>query len=305
MTRFPALAALLRSSRAPNPPVTASAADTVSVSQVPPALPCRRGATRRPGRHDLVPRERLRVGNAGRAPARRTRATRATTSSRSRRCNDERRVVIYDQLGAGKSDHVTDTTLFTIRALRRGARLPRAATSATRAGTCSATRGAPSSASSTTAPIPIGSRVSRSRARHSTCPPGKRTCRRMIATLSDSAQRAIKAREADGNFAAPDYQAANGEFMAQVRGARPPGPDLDSTLSSYNEAHLRSHVRPQRVHHHRNAQDLQRNRIPQGRAGAPALHRGRIRRSASADHPEAGCARPRRAGRRHSRLRPT
>ncbi len=27
---------------------------------------------------------------------------------------DERPVIIYDQLGAGKSDHVTDTTLFTV-----------------------------------------------------------------------------------------------------------------------------------------------------------------------------------------------
>ena len=67
-------------------------------------------------------------------------------------------------------------------------------------------------------------------------PTWEKNVRRMLTTLSDSAQRAIKTREAEGKFAAPDYQAANGEFMGKYVVRTPPGPDLDSTFTTYNEA---------------------------------------------------------------------
>jgi proline iminopeptidase len=149
--------------------------------------------------------------------------------------SDERPVVIYDQLGAGKSDRVTDTTLFTIPhfvaeldSLRAHLGYERWHVLGHSWGTILGLeyyRAHPDRvASLTLASAAID------------MPTWEKNVRRMIGTLSDSAQRAIKAREADGNFAAPDYQAANGEFMAKYVVRTAVGPDIDSTLGTYNPA---------------------------------------------------------------------
>jgi proline iminopeptidase len=148
--------------------------------------------------------------------------------------HDERPVVIYDQLGAGKSDRVTDTTLFNIPrfvaeldSLRAHLGYQRWHVLGHSWGTILGLeyyRAYPDRVASLTlasASIDI--------------PAWEKNVKHMITTLSDSSQRAIKRREADGNFAASDYQAANGEFMAKYVIKSAPGPDLDSTLSTFNE----------------------------------------------------------------------
>lgn len=57
-----------------------------------------------------------------------------------------------------------------------------------------------------------------------------------MGTLSDSAQRAIRVREQEGKFDAPDYQAALGEFYGKYVWRHPVEADLDSTMSTVNEA---------------------------------------------------------------------
>jgi proline iminopeptidase len=58
--------------------------------------------------------------------------------------------------------------------------------------------------------------------------------RELVATLPDSAQRAIKRAEATKNFEAPDYQAALGEFYGRYVWRHPVQADLDSTLQTIN-----------------------------------------------------------------------
>ena len=67
-------------------------------------------------------------------------------------------------------------------------------------------------------------------------PAWERNARRLVDTLSDSAQRAIRIREKQGRFDAPDYQAALEEFSGKYVWRHPVQADLDSTLKTVNEA---------------------------------------------------------------------
>ena len=67
-------------------------------------------------------------------------------------------------------------------------------------------------------------------------PTWERNARRLVATLSDSAQRAIRIREAQGRFDAPDYQAALNEFYGKYVWRHPVQADLDSTMTTFNAA---------------------------------------------------------------------
>ena len=66
-------------------------------------------------------------------------------------------------------------------------------------------------------------------------PTWERNARRLVGTLSDSAQRAIRVREAEHRFDAPDYQAAIGEFYGRYVWRHPVQADLDSVLATANE----------------------------------------------------------------------
>jgi proline-specific peptidase len=55
-----------------------------------------------------------------------------------------------------------------------------------------------------------------------------------VRTLSDSAQRAIRVREAEQNFEAPDYQRALEEFYGKYVWRHPVEADLDSTITTAN-----------------------------------------------------------------------
>jgi proline iminopeptidase len=148
---------------------------------------------------------------------------------------DDRPVVRYDQLGGGKSDRITDTTLFTIAHFVRELDSLRSYLGYAKVhllghswGTILALeyyRVHPEHVASLTlasAALDI--------------PTWERNARRLVGTLSDSAQRAISTREKQGRFDAPDYQAALGEFYGKYVWRHPVQADLDSLMSTVNEA---------------------------------------------------------------------
>ena len=234
MHRFQTAAAVLLVAACSRQAIDSPPADSVTVSQVPPALPTGEGRLAVQGGTIWY-----RVTGSGTAtPLVLLHGGPGYSSYYLKpleQLNDERPVVIYDQLGAGKSDHVTDTTLFTIPrfvaeldSLRAHLGYPRWHVLGHSWGTTLALeyyRAHPGRIASLTlasAALDI--------------PAWERNVKRMITTLSDSAQRAIRQREADGNFAAADYQAANAEFMSRYVVRAAPGPDLDSTLSTASMA---------------------------------------------------------------------
>jgi proline iminopeptidase len=148
---------------------------------------------------------------------------------------DDRMVIRYDQLGGGKSDKIADTTLFTIPhfvreldSLRAHFGCPMVHLMGHSWGTILAVEyyhAHPDHVASLT----LGSAAL-------DIPAWERNARRLVTTLSDSAQRAITLREAEGRFDAPDYQAALAEFYGKYVWRRPVQADLDSTLATVNEA---------------------------------------------------------------------
>ena len=235
MLRPSALAALIAASTAcGRGEYQSHGADTVSVSQVPLALPPGEGRLavsggsiwyRVSGSGDATPVVLLHGG-----PGYSSFYLKSLEA-----LHDERPVVIYDQLGAGKSDPVTDTTLFTVTRFVAELDALRARLGYERWHVLGHSWGTILGLEYYRAhPDRVASLILASAAID--MPTWEKNVRRMIATLSDSAQRAIKDREADGNFAAADYQAANMEFMGKYVMRAPPGPDLDSTLTTYNAA---------------------------------------------------------------------
>jgi len=147
---------------------------------------------------------------------------------------DDRPVIRYDQLGGGKSDKVADTTMFTIPhfvaeldSLRAALGMPTVHLVGHSWGTILAFeyyRAHPEHVVSLT----LGSAAL-------DIPTWERNARKLVTTLSDSSQRAIKTREAEKKFDAPDYQAAIGEFYGKYVWRHPVEADLDSTMKTANE----------------------------------------------------------------------
>ncbi len=147
----------------------------------------------------------------------------------------DRPVVRYDQLGGGKSDVTTDTTLFTIPhfveqldSLRRHLGLERFHLYGHSWGTMLAVeyyRAHPEAVAS----LVLASAALDARA-------WERHARELLATLPDSMVRAVHLREAEGAYDAPDYQAALEEFYGRYVWLRPVPADLDSTFATFNPA---------------------------------------------------------------------
>jgi len=145
----------------------------------------------------------------------------------------DRPVVRYDQLGAGKSDKTTDTAMFNIAhfvreldSLRSHLGYDRIHVVGHSWGTILGLeyyRAHPERVASLTLMSPALD-----------IPTWERNAKRMVKTLSDSAQKAIATREAEKNYDAPDYQKAVEEFYGKYVWRRPVQADLDSTLSSAN-----------------------------------------------------------------------
>lgn len=147
---------------------------------------------------------------------------------------DDRPVVRYDQLGGGKSDRISDTTLFTIDHFVRELDSLRAALGCGRVHLLGHSWGTILAFEYYRAhPEHVASLILASPALD--IPTWERNARRLVATLPDSSQRAIHTRESEGRFDAPDYQAALGEFYGRYVWRTPVPADLDSTFATVNE----------------------------------------------------------------------
>jgi proline iminopeptidase len=149
--------------------------------------------------------------------------------------NADRRIVRYDQLGGGKSDKITDTAMFNIAhfvreldSLRSHLGYEKVHLVGHSWGTILGLeyyRAHPEHVASVTLMSPALD-----------IPAWERNARRLVKTLSDSSQKVIAAREAEGKFDAPDYQASLGEFYGKYVWLRPVQADLDSLMSTANQA---------------------------------------------------------------------
>jgi len=147
---------------------------------------------------------------------------------------DDRMVVRYDQLGGGKSDTTSDTTLFTIPHFVAELDSLRSALGCEEVHLFGHSWGTILAVEYYRAhPDRVASMVLGSAALD--VPGWERNARRLVGTLSDSGQRAIRIREPEGRFDAPDYQAALGEFYDRYVWRHPVPADLDSTLATVNE----------------------------------------------------------------------
>ena len=147
------------------------------------------------------------------------------------RLSKDRPVIFYDQLGAGRSDRPTDTTLWQIPrfmaeldSLRAHLGLRKIHLLGHSWGTMLATDyllAKPTGVLSVILASPVIS-AARWEADADT----------LIATLPDSVQRAIATNEAAGTYSAPAYQAAVQAYYAQFL-TRRGGPEVDSTFANF------------------------------------------------------------------------
>jgi len=148
---------------------------------------------------------------------------------------DERPVIFYDQLGAGHSDHVTDTTLFTINrfvqelaTVRQALGLKEVHLLGHSWGTILGTEYV------LTKPEGVRSLILASPAL--SIPRWIHDADSLLTTLPDSVQAVIAKHEQAGTFADPEFQSAMmmfyGEFLAR---RQPWSPDIDSTFSQLNQ----------------------------------------------------------------------
>jgi proline-specific peptidase len=147
---------------------------------------------------------------------------------------DERPVVRYDQLGAGKSDGMTDTTKMNIPhfvaeldSLRAYLGYDKVHIVGHSWGTMLAMeyyRAHPEHVVS----LSLGGPVMN-------VPEYAAHAKALVKTLSDSAQQAIREGEASGKFDAPSYQHAMEEFYGKYVWLRPIPADLDSTMKMVNQ----------------------------------------------------------------------
>ena len=147
---------------------------------------------------------------------------------------DDRPVVRYDQLGSGKSDSLSDTTKFTIahfvaelEALRAHLGYDRVALLGHSWGTTLAVEYYRAH------PEHVASLILESAFLDAHT--WDRNTRKLVTTLSDSSQRAIKRREADHQYQSSDYQAASNEYFGRYIALHPVAADGDSIQSTMNE----------------------------------------------------------------------
>lgn len=147
---------------------------------------------------------------------------------------DERPVIRYDQLGAGRSDRATDATLFTIERYVAELESLRAALGVERMHVVGHSWGSqlafeyyrahPERVASLTLASPSLS-----------VPQWTRNARRLLATISEESQRVIAETEATADYDSPDYQRAVEEFYARYVWLRPVQADLDSSMAAFGQ----------------------------------------------------------------------
>jgi proline iminopeptidase len=144
---------------------------------------------------------------------------------------DERPVIFYDQLGAGHSDPITDTTLLTVdrfvaelAAVREALGLEEVHLLGHSWGTMLATDYL------LTQPAGVRSVIFASPA--ISIPRWLADADTLLMTMPDSIQQAVASHEADGTFDAPEYQAAMIAYYQQFLARKLPwSADIDSTFS--------------------------------------------------------------------------
>ena len=147
------------------------------------------------------------------------------------RLGDDRPVVFYDQLGAGRSDMPSDTTLWRIErfmaeldSVRSRLGLREIHLLGHSWGTMLATDYLLAGAEGVRSVVMASPALSVAL--------WERDADTLILTLPDSIQEAIRIHEADGNFESPAYQAAVTEFYARFLTLRG-GPEVDSTFAHF------------------------------------------------------------------------
>jgi proline iminopeptidase len=146
---------------------------------------------------------------------------------------NERTVIRYDQLGGGKSDRITDTTKFTIEHFVAELDSLRAALGIDRFHLVGHSWGTILGIEYYRAhPDRVVSLTLASAALD--IPAWERNARRLVKTLSDTAQQAIAKGEAEHAFETPGYQAALQEFYGRYVWRRPVAADLDSMFATVN-----------------------------------------------------------------------
>jgi len=145
---------------------------------------------------------------------------------------DDRPVIRYDQLGAGKSDRLTDTTLMNIPrfveeldSLRRALAIDKWFVNGQSWGTVLALEYYKAHPEHV-AGIVFGGSVF-------DWPAYERSANAWVKQMSDSSQRAIAAWKAGGSADAPGFKAATEEFYAKYVWRRPVAIDLDSTMAGF------------------------------------------------------------------------
>jgi proline iminopeptidase len=146
----------------------------------------------------------------------------------------DRPVVRYDQLGGGRSDGLTDTTKITIAHFVKELDSLRAHLGYERVHLVGHSWG-----------TILGLEYYRVHPEHVASltlasaaldiPEWERHAKLLVRTLSDSAQRAIRLREAQKQYDAPDYQAALAEFYGKYVWLHPVEADLDSLFKTVNQ----------------------------------------------------------------------
>jgi proline iminopeptidase len=148
---------------------------------------------------------------------------------------DERPVVFYDQLGGGRSDRVTDTTLFTIprfveelETLRDSLGIERFHLYGSSWGSILAVEYYLAHPEGVESLVMSGPALS--------IPLWLEGTASLVATLPDSTREAIERHEAAGTYDSPEYQAAIMEFYHLYVARKPWGPDVDSTFMGFSPA---------------------------------------------------------------------
>ena len=146
----------------------------------------------------------------------------------------DRPVVRYDQLGAGKSDRITDTAMFNVAHFVRELDSLRSHLGYDKVHIVGHSWG-----------TILGLEYYRAHPEHVTSltlmssaidiPTWEKNANRLVKTLPDSLQKAIATRSAEKNYNAPDYKAAIGEFYGRYVWRRPEKAELDSLMSTVNE----------------------------------------------------------------------
>jgi proline iminopeptidase len=146
----------------------------------------------------------------------------------------DRKVIRYDQLGAGASDRLSDTTKMTIAhfvaeldSLRSRLGYDKVHLVGQSWGTILGVeyyRAHPEHVVSLTLASPAID-----------IPAWEKNARQLVTTLSDSAQRAIRVGEAEKKYDTPNYQNALMEFYGKYVWRTPDSANLDSTFKTVNE----------------------------------------------------------------------